>query len=142
MADIFAKRKRSDIMSRIKGRGNVATELRLIELFKMYGIRGWRRKYPAFGKPDFVFRMERVAVFVDGDFWHGHPTKGQMPATNRDFWTAKILRNKKRDRLVNLTLRKRGWTVVRIWQSDLNSAKWWKKVRRVVHPRASAGPPS
>jgi DNA mismatch endonuclease (patch repair protein) len=129
-------------MARIRGRGNVATELRLIELFKQHGVRGWRRNYQAFGKPDFVFRAKRIAVFVDGDFWHGHPTKGQMPATNRDFWQAKISRNKKRDRMVNQTLKKRGWTVVRIWQSDLASTKWWRKIRRVIRPSGEGTLPS
>ena len=131
VADIFDNAKRSAIMARIKGRGNVATELRLIKLFRKHQIRGWRRHYPAFGKPDFVFLAKRVAVFVDGDFWHGHPTRGQMPAANREFWQAKISRNKKRDRLVNQTLRNSGWTIVRIWQSDLGSKKWLKKFSRI-----------
>ena len=68
MADIFTKAKRSEVMARIRGSGNRATELRLIALMREHGITGWRRNAPVFGKPDFVFRRERVAVFVDGCF--------------------------------------------------------------------------
>jgi DNA mismatch endonuclease (patch repair protein) len=132
MADVFDAAKRSEIMSRIKGRGNRATELRLIDLFRHYGITGWRRGYPIFGKPDFVFPRARVAVFVDGDFWHGHPTHGQIPATNREFWLAKIARNKMRDKLVNQTLRADAWRVVRIWQSELSNTRGALKLRRLA----------
>ena len=132
MADVFDAAKRSEIMSRIKGRGNVATEVRLIALFRRYGITGWRRGYPVFGKPDFVFLRARVAVFVDGDFWHGHPTRGKVPATNREFWLAKIARNKMRDKLVNHTLRAKAWRVIRIWQSDLCNTRGARKLRRLA----------
>ncbi|HRQ87775.1 MAG TPA: very short patch repair endonuclease [Bacteroidia bacterium] len=132
MADVFTKGKRSEIMSRVRGKGNKATELRLIALFREHRITGWRRNYPLFGKPDFVFPKERVAVFVDGEFWHGHPTRAKIPETNREFWAAKIVRNKARDRLVSKTLREKGWRVIRIWQFQLRSGAWKKKVRSVI----------
>ncbi len=119
MPDVFDRAKRSEIMARIRGSGNLATELRLVRLFREQGITGWRRNYPIFGKPDFVFVKSRLAVFVDGDFWHGHPKRGQIPVANRAFWEAKIARNRARDRLVNKTLKLRGWRILRIWQSDL-----------------------
>jgi DNA mismatch endonuclease (patch repair protein) len=130
MTDVFTKEKRSEIMSRIRGRGNLATEKKLIQLFRQNSIIGWRRNYPLFGKPDFVFPKKRVAVFVDGEFWHGHPTLGQIPKTNARFWVEKIARNKKRDRLVNKTLKEKGWVVARIWQHQLKSTKWLPKIRR------------
>lgn len=136
MADVFDSAKRSEIMSRVKGSGNLATELRLIRLFRERRITGWRRNFPIFGKPDFVFPKERVAVFVDGDFWHGHPTRGKVPATNREFWQAKIARNRARDRVVNRTLRKSGWRAIRIWQSTLRkspgrvAARVWRALDR------------
>jgi hypothetical protein len=65
MPDVFTKAKRSAVMSRIRGSGNRDTELRLIALFRAHGISGWRRRMALFGKPDFVFRRERVVVFVD-----------------------------------------------------------------------------
>ena len=76
---------------------------------------------------DFVFRRERVAVFVDGCFWHGCPKHGTMPAGNRAFWKAKLARNAERDTLVTRALRKAGWTVLRIWEHDL-AAKHWPRV--------------
>ena len=82
-----------------------------------------------FGKPDFTFRRERVAVFVDGCFWHGCPRHGTMPAGNRAFWQAKLARNAERDRAVTRALRKAGWKVLRIWEHDL-AAKHWPRVAR------------
>ena len=127
MVDVFDKKKRSEIMSRVRSKGNVVTEKKLIALFRENDIKGWRRNYPLFGKPDFVFPKEKVAVFVDGEFWHGHPTRGQIPETNRDFWENKIERNKMRDQQVNQTLESKGWIVVRIWQHELKSEHWMEK---------------
>ncbi len=133
MVDVFDKTKRSEIMSRVRSKGNVATEKKLLALFRENGIKGWRRNYPLFGKPDFVFPKKRVAVFVDGEFWHGHPTKGQIPETNSDFWRNKIERNKDRDRLVNKTLIGKRWKVVRIWQHELNDNKWLTKLQKAFN---------
>lgn len=106
-------------MSLIRSRGNKATELRLIEIFREHGIIGWRRNQPLLGKPDFTFRRERVVVFVDGCFWHGCPKCYQRPSSNRKFWDAKVEANRKRDRFVNRELRNLGWHVVRLWQHQL-----------------------
>ncbi len=119
MADIFTKAKRSEVMSLIRGKGNRSTEGALAAFFRREGITGWRREQPLFGKPDFVFRAERVAVFVDGCFWHGCPKHGRKPKTRKAFWTAKIERNAARDRLVTRTLRASGWRVMRVWEHDL-----------------------
>jgi DNA mismatch endonuclease (patch repair protein) len=73
MADVFSKAKRSEVMSRIRPRGNKGTELALMAFFRAHGHTGWRRGRPLFGKPDFVFRKNKVALFVDGCFWHGCP---------------------------------------------------------------------
>lgn len=121
MSDVFSKSKRSEVMSLIRSRGNKATELRLIEIFRGYGITGWRRSQPLLGKPDFTFRRERVVVFVDGCFWHGCPKCYKRPKSNRKFWDTKIANNRKRDRLVNRELRGAGWRVVRVWQHQLGS---------------------
>jgi DNA mismatch endonuclease (patch repair protein) len=118
MNDVFSPCERSAIMSRIRSRGNRLTELRFIIILRANRITGWRRKYPLFGNPDFVFPKTRVAVFVDGEFWHGHPEE-KMPKTNPEFWLKKIERNKARDLLVNQVLKEKGWRVVRFWQRDL-----------------------
>jgi DNA mismatch endonuclease (patch repair protein) len=120
MVDVFSREQRSKIMSRVKGRGNRLTELRLMNLFREHGFIGWRRNAEVFGRPDFVFPKARLAVFVDGCFWHGCPTHGSIPSSNTDFWIAKLERNKQRDRLVVRELKKQGWTTIRIWQHELS----------------------
>jgi DNA mismatch endonuclease (patch repair protein) len=119
MPDVFTKAKRSEIMSRIRGHGNKDTEVALMKLLRIHHVTGWRRKQPVFGKPDFVFRTARVAVFVDGCFWHGCPKHCNTPASNRPFWEKKLAANKSRDRRVGRELRKLGWRIVRIWEHDL-----------------------
>lgn len=122
MPDVFSKDKRSDIMSKVRGRGNEATEQVLARLFRAKKIKGWRRHADVFGKPDFVFPSARLAVFVDGCFWHGCPQHGTVPVTNHAFWSQKLDRNRARDRLVNRTLTRKGWRVIRIWQHELKDA--------------------
>ncbi len=119
MPDFLSKRKRSALMALIRGRGNKATEMRLIAIFRAHGITGWRRGSKLRGRPDFVFRAQRLAVFVDGCFWHGCPAHGTKPKTNAAFWRKKIARNQVRDREVDRALRKRGWKVLRLWEHAL-----------------------
>ncbi|MBI1320197.1 MAG: DNA mismatch endonuclease Vsr [Candidatus Hydrogenedens sp.] len=121
MADMWDKKRRSEMMSLIRSNGNKSTELRLIVILRAYGITGWRRGQPLPGKPDFVFRRERVCIFVDGCFWHGCLKCYKAPETNPEFWSGKVLRNRARDRKVNRLLRKDGWTVVRIWEHSLKN---------------------
>ena len=117
--DVFGKSKRSQVMSRVRGHGNKATELALIKFFRRHRFTGWSRHRPIFGNPDFAFPKLRLAVFVDGCFWHGCPRHATQPATNRAFWQKKLARNRARDRVVNRTLRQRGWIILRIWQHEL-----------------------
>lgn len=119
MADVFTTRKRSEIMSRVRSKGNRATEIRLLSLLRKAKIKGWRRNSPLFGRPDFVFPKKRLAVFVDGCFWHSCPIHRTKPQTNRVFWQRKLARNASRDRLVQQELRASGWCVLRIWQHEL-----------------------
>jgi DNA mismatch endonuclease (patch repair protein) len=135
MSDVFTKAKRSDVMSRIRGRGNKDTELALVKLFRDHRITGWRRHQPLFGKPDFIFRKERLAVFVDGCFWHGCPRCYIRPKSNRKFWDTKIARNRVRDRQVNRELKASGWRVLRIWEHQLRRPNL--VVRRIASALAS-----
>jgi len=83
------------------------------------GLRGWRchtRSLP--GKPDVAFTRWRVAVFVDGAFWHGHPDHFTFGKSG-SYWDAKIARTQERDRLANEELRERGWTVLRFWDFEV-----------------------
>jgi DNA mismatch endonuclease (patch repair protein) len=90
-----------------------------MNLMRRHHIIGWRRHQPIFGKPDFVFRRVRVAVFVDGCFWHACPKHSNIPVNNKDFWKKKLSGNQVRDRLVTKTLHASGWHVVRIWEHEL-----------------------
>jgi DNA mismatch endonuclease (patch repair protein) len=117
--DFLSRHKRSELMSRIPSRGNLTTEKRLATIMRRFGIKGWRTKAEVFGKPDFYFPKSRVAVFVDGDFWHGNPRNFRLPASNQEYWLAKIENNRRRDREVNLFLRKNGIIVLRFWESRL-----------------------
>jgi DNA mismatch endonuclease (patch repair protein) len=119
MTDFLTKEERSKLMSRVRGRGNLSTELRLVALFRQRGMAGWRRNYTLLGRPDFVFPKLRLVVFVDGCFWHGCPKHFSEPKTNRAFWKEKIVRNRARDLLVTRDLKKRGWHVLRIWHHEL-----------------------
>ena len=141
MADTFSKKMRSAVMGAVRSHGNQSTELLIIAVFRTYGIKGWRRRQALPGKPDFVFRKERMAVFVDGCFWHGCPSHLRMPASNVVYWNAKIRRNMARDRKVNAQLRSKGWTVVRIWEHALAEPKRVAaRLLRLLGKRRLAGP--
>jgi DNA mismatch endonuclease (patch repair protein) len=132
MSDIFSKTKRSQVMSRIRSTGNRATELRLISLMRRHRITGWRRGAIITGKPDFVFRVHRIAVFVDGCFWHGCRKHSTLPKSNRRYWIGKIRRNTERDKTVNRELRRRGWRVVRVWEHELSRKNEAQLLRRLA----------
>lgn len=86
------------------------------------------------GKPDIVFRRKKVAVFIDSDFWHGHPKRFNMPKTNPDYWIKKIEGNRKRDKQVGAELKRNGWMVIRLWEYDIrhNFEKSLQKVLDVI----------
>ena len=107
-------------MAAIRSRGNRSTEWRLRSLLIRSGVRGWKLHSKAFvGTPDFAFPNSRVLVFIDGCYWHGCPKCGHIPKTNKEYWTVKIGRNKKRDRRYSRELRKQGFKVIRIWECAL-----------------------
>ena len=129
--DSVDAQERSRIMSKIKGQGNKSTELRLIKIFKDHCIKGWKRNYPLVGKPDFVFLRFHLAIFVDGCFWHGCKTHCRIPKTNSDYWVSKIERNKKRDKHIRKELRKKGWTVIGIWEHELKKKNFQRKIKKI-----------
>jgi len=121
MADVYDKSVRSAVMSKVRSSGNKSTEFRLIKLFQEVGLIGWRRKYPVKGKPDFVFLKHRVAIFVDGCFWHGHDCRNTRPSTNSEYWMKKRERNIQRDFKMTESFKARNWTVLRIWECELKA---------------------
>jgi DNA mismatch endonuclease, patch repair protein len=115
--DMVSKRTRSAIMSRIRSR-NTGVE----RLFAMALVRRRIRHEKwadMFGRPDFVFRKKRFAVFVDGCFWHMHEAHFRFPKSNKQFWREKLRRNMERDAEVNSHFQARGWNVVRFWECDV-----------------------
>ena len=125
MTDIFDAEKRSDIMRQVKSQKNKSAELRLIEICKQNGITGWRRNYPVKGHPDFVFPEKKIAVFVDGCFWHGHDCRlnSHEVKSNKEFWRAKIERNKARDERNHSDMIAMGFRVIVVWECALAKAK-------------------
>jgi DNA mismatch endonuclease, patch repair protein len=116
----FGGLSRSALMSRIRSSRNATTEMRLLALLRAKRLKGWRRNYPLVGKPDFVFPAVKLAVFVDGCFWHGHRCgRNLTPVRNASAWCDKITRNQRRDRRTNRELRALGWSVIRIWECTL-----------------------
>jgi DNA mismatch endonuclease, patch repair protein len=117
----FGALSRSELMSRVRSAGNETTEERLASFLRTSGLRGWRRCQNLLGCPDFVWRLKKLAVFVDGCFWHGHACgKNVSPRTNSEHWRTKIDGNRARDRRVTAALRRRGWSVLRIWECQLS----------------------
>ena len=119
MADVFDKDKRSEIMKKVRSKNNKSTELKLIQIFKENNIHGWRRNYKVKGHPDFVFLDRRIAVFVDGCFWHGHNCRNTKPKDNQNYWSQKRERNIRHDKEISELFENRGWKVIRIWECEL-----------------------
>ena len=122
MTDVFNVEKRSQVMRQIKSRKNKSTELRLLKVFRSLNITGWMRNYQVKGHPDFVFMHQRVAVFVDGCFWHGHNCRNTTPKQNCEYWQQKISRNKIHDAEITTHFLNRGWKVLRIWECELKKS--------------------
>jgi len=139
VTDVFDPSKRSLVMAGIRGRGNLSTELAMVKLLRDAHIIGWRRHIclrPKLSvedielatkkgagriltRPDFVFRPGKLALFVDGCFWHGCPVHATAPMQNADFWSAKLARNVRRDGAQTRALEAAGWRVLRIWEHEL-----------------------
>jgi len=117
--DTISKSKRSKVMAACRSRDNKTTELRLLALLRRRRISGWRRHQQLPGRPDFAFLNQRVAVFVDGCFWHGCPHHCRMPKSRMEYWEPKVRQTKVRDRTTNRLLRQKGWRVCRIWEHSL-----------------------
>ena len=132
MADTFTKDERSNIMRKVKSSRNKSTELKMIGIFKNNSIKGWRRNFKLFGKPDFVFPKHRCAIFIDGCFWHGHDCRNTKPEDNKDYWTKKRDKNINRDQQVIDKLTSKGWQVIRIWECELKNVDEVMKILKTT----------
>lgn len=116
MVDVLTPEQRSRCMSRIRGR-DTRPEIIIRKMLWSLGCR-YRINYGLLGKPDIVFTRQRLAIFIDGCFWHRCPLHFQAPATNARFWEVKIEGNVRRDREVVERLATAGWSVLRIWEHE------------------------
>lgn len=120
MVDMLTREQRSYNMSRVKAR-NTGPELKLRKALFKVGARAYRLKYDLPAKPDLVFVKQRLAIFVDGCFWHKCPLHFARPETRAEFWAKKIEGNVKRDAEVNRKLEGADWRVLRIWEHEINA---------------------
>lgn len=140
MSDHLTAQQRSRNMAKIRSSGNASTEIRLLQILRRNHIAGWRRNQSIIGRPDFVFPQERLAIFVDGCFWHGCAQCSSLPSSNAKYWIEKRVRNKTRDRIVTKELRQKGWIVLRIWEHSLKSEPRTKKRITAALARSASRP--
>jgi len=136
VADVYDKATRSAVMQKVRSKGNKSTEKRLISLFHENGITGWKRNYPVKGHPDFVFLDSKIAIFVDGCFWHGHDCRNTRPKENEEYWSRKRECNIRHDHEISSLFQARGWTVVRIWECELkrnNISATLQRIQQVMY---------
>lgn len=131
MADKFSKQKRSEIMSKVRNKDSKMEITLRKELWKA-GYRYRKNSNKHFGKPDIVLANLKTVIFVDSCFWHGCKEHGSMPETRREFWEAKIARNKERDKEVTRHYKDKGWTVIRIWEHEIKK-NFDKTVEKILN---------
>lgn len=119
MVDILSKKQRSYCMSQIKAK-NTKPEIIFRKYIWSKGIKNFIVKNRFTGKPDLVFTKKKIAVFIDGCFWHKCPKCYIKPKSNKSFWNSKIKQNLKRDAVVNKSLKSEGWNILRFWEHDTN----------------------
>ncbi len=117
MVDTLTLEQRRKCMSSVRNK-NTCIEIKLRRSLWKAGLR-YRVNFKLFGKPDIVFPKKKLAIFIDGCFWHGCPIHGTNPVTNADFWEKKIKGNIERDRKVTSQLIDMGWLVIRVWEHEI-----------------------
>ena len=131
MRDFFSPEERSQLMSRVRGRGNASTELKVVEILRALRITGWRRHLSLPGRPDFTFPKQQVCIFVHGCFWHDCPRCRKRSKTRPEYWEDKIEANRKRDRRVCRELRQRGYKIIVVWECTLRRNDPTLAIRRL-----------
>jgi len=132
--DSLSREERSEHMSRVRSTGNRSTELAVESALQEAGIKGWI-KHPSamLGRPDFYLPDCRLAVFVDGCFWHACPhCCRRTPASRSEFWSQKIEANRRRDNRIRRRLRSEGYHVMRVWEHEVRAGNWLGRLRRMV----------
>ncbi len=140
MVDNLTPEDRRRTMQAVKGKGT-GPERRFFSMLAGMRLKRWRKNAnDVVGKPDVVFDGERVAIFVDGCFWHGCPhCKRKLPETNREYWERKINRNIELARLNNQRLHENGWVVIRVWEHEINNPTNREKIRSEIRQALKKG---
>jgi len=122
MADVFTKKKRSDVMSKIRAK-NTKPELLVRQFLFSKGFRYRLHQNTLPGKPDIILKKYKTIIFVNGCFWHGHKNckKSILPTSNITFWKGKIQANIDRDKKSKRSLKKIGWSIFTIWECDIKN---------------------
>jgi DNA mismatch endonuclease (patch repair protein) len=138
MADVFAPDQRSAVMRAVKSR-DTTPEIAVRRAAHAQGLRFRLNRRDLPGKPDLVFPSRRAVIFVHGCFWHGHDCArgSRVPATNRDYWRAKIGRNMARDKASLAALKKLGWRAIVIWECETRDAE---RLKRLILRKCHAAP--
>jgi DNA mismatch endonuclease (patch repair protein) len=133
--------QRSTQMKKVRGQNNRSTEGAVEQALIANGIENWE-KHPdnIIGKPDFIFPHHKLLVFVDGCFWHSCPIcKRRLPVNHAEFWRNKIDGNRRRDNRLRRKLRQEGYHVMRIWEHEVKSGKWIKRIRGLLQRIEAVG---
>lgn len=141
MGDNLTPEDRQKTMRAVKGKGT-RLEKRLFSMLAQMGLRGWKKNVDSIiGKPDVGFVSQRIAIFVDGCFWHGcRHCKRKLPKTNRKYWKHKIKKNISLAKSYNRRLRADGWTVIRVWEHEINGTmnthKFKTKILQIIKKKS------
>ncbi len=130
MTDIFTKEKRSDVMSRIRPKGT-KPEMKVFRYLRKEKIHFQRHYKRVKGSPDVAVPSKKLAVFIDGDFWHGYQFAKWKDKLPKVYWQEKIAANIRRDRRTFYRLRKDGWRVMRVWEHELTERRKEKALGKI-----------
>ena len=131
MTDIFSKKKRSEIMSKVRSKDS-KIEIKFRKALWKEGFRYRKNSTKYFGKPDLVLPKYKTVIFIDSCFWHSCKKHGTIPATRKKFWTEKLEKNRQRDKEVNRYYKKEGWKNFRVWEHQLQK-DFEKTVEKIIN---------
>lgn len=131
MADIFSKKKRSEIMSNVRNKDS-KIEIAFRKALWKEGFRYRKNVSGYFGRPDLVLKKFKTVIFIDSCFWHGCKKHCKMPTTNEMFWNNKINKNIERDKNVNKHYKVIGWKVIRIWEHKLKKGEFDLELKKII----------
>lgn len=120
MSDIFTKKKRSEIMSRIKNK-NSGIEKQFADILRKFSIKYRTHPLKLFGKPDFILIEQKIPIFIDSCFWHGCGYHCKLPESNKNFWREKIRNNRIRDKKIRQEYGNNDKKIIRVWEHELKN---------------------